>query len=137
MSPRSKIKKPIPHAFVLDELDPLSPWTRPMFGCTAVYVDQKIMLVLRDREDYPRDNGVWIATDREHHASLEKELPSMRSIEIFGDGPTHWRNLPATSLGFEEEVLRLCELIRRGDPRIGRIPKGRKYKKSNKLNENS
>src|SRR5258707_6386195 len=33
-----KQRKPVPHAFVLEALAPLSPYTRPMFGCLAVYV---------------------------------------------------------------------------------------------------
>ena len=36
-----KQRKPIPHAFVLDALSPLSPHTRPMFGCLAIYVQDK------------------------------------------------------------------------------------------------
>src|SRR5215472_16997425 len=46
--------KPIPHEFVLDALAPISPWTRPMFGCLAVYVDEKIVLILRDKQRAPR-----------------------------------------------------------------------------------
>ncbi len=32
-----KQTKPIPHAFVLDAISALSPYTRPMFGCLAIY----------------------------------------------------------------------------------------------------
>jgi hypothetical protein len=42
-----KQRKPIPHAFVLDAISTLSPYTRPMFGCIAIYVKDKIMLILR------------------------------------------------------------------------------------------
>lgn len=55
----------IPFEFVLDELHSLEPHTRPMFGCTSVYVGLKIMLILRDKPDTPKDNGVWLATTRE------------------------------------------------------------------------
>jgi hypothetical protein len=41
-----KQRKPVPHAFVLDALAPLSPYTRPMFGCLAVYIKGKIVLIL-------------------------------------------------------------------------------------------
>ena len=39
-----KQRKPIPHAFVLDAISTLSPYTRPMFGCLAIYVKDKIVL---------------------------------------------------------------------------------------------
>jgi len=122
-----KTKKPIPHAFVLEWLFEKSPTTKPMFGAHGVYVDDgKMVLILRDRDSYPDDNGVWVATKAEHHASLEKELPSMRGIGIFGPGPTNWRCLPASAPDFESSVGRVCEMVLRGDERIGTYPKQRK-----------
>jgi len=38
-----------------------------MFGCLAVYVKEKIVLILRDRRDETADNGVWLATTEDHH----------------------------------------------------------------------
>ena len=74
-------KKKIPFEFVFDELAELSYWTRPMFGCTAIYVGEKIVLVLRYKpERNDGSNGVWVATTKEHHGSLRRELPSLRSI---------------------------------------------------------
>jgi hypothetical protein len=52
-----KQRKPVPHAFVLDAIAPLSPYTRPMFGCLAVYVKDKIVLILRDKATDTSDNG--------------------------------------------------------------------------------
>ncbi len=125
--------KPPPFEFVLDELSSLDPYTKPMFGCTAIYVDQKIVLILRERPQHPRDNGVWVATTTEHHDSLKKDLPSLRSIELFDtDGPTGWQNIPSDSASFEEEVLKACTFIKKGDPRIGKIPKPRKSPKKKK-----
>jgi hypothetical protein len=116
--------KRVPFAFVLDELAPLGPHTKPMFGCTAVYVGERIVLVLRDRPVHPDDNGVWIATTREHHASLRAELPCMRSIAALANGgETGWQNLPSDHPDFEEAVLRVCALIASADPRIGKVPK--------------
>lgn len=120
-----KIKKPPPHEFVLDALTEAGPTTRPMFGCLAVYVGEKIVLILRDKGDRATrtDDGVWLATTQEHHKSLKKDFPSMRSIRLFADGgPTGWQCLPVESETFEEEALRACELVLRGDTRIGKIP---------------
>src|SRR5579872_835880 len=96
--------KRIPHAFVLDALTPLSPTTRPMFGCLAVYSGHRILFILR------------------------RELPSMRSIAILGKKVTGWQVLPIDSPDFEEAALRACELVLRRDPRIGKVPKGKRKK---------
>ncbi|TAK25249.1 MAG: hypothetical protein EPO40_23035 [Myxococcaceae bacterium] len=119
--------KKVPFAFVLDELEVLAPTTRPMFGCTAIYVGPRIVLVLRDGRG-TADDGVWIATTAEHHASLRKELPSIRSITVFGPGESGWQVIPAAAESFEEEVLWVCELVRRADPRVGKLPKPKKRK---------
>ena len=44
-----KRRKAPPHQFVLDALASVSVRTRPMFGCLAIYVGQKIVLILRDK----------------------------------------------------------------------------------------
>jgi hypothetical protein len=120
----------VPHEFVLDALAPLEPLTRPMFGCLAVYIEEKIVLILRDRKDFRADNGVWLATTAEHHDSLRREFPRMRSIGLLGRDVTHWQVLPASVPDFEETALRACALIRARDPRIGKIPKRRRVVKA-------
>jgi hypothetical protein len=135
----SKRRKPIPFEFVLDVLVSLSPSTRPMFGCLAVYVKEKIVLILRDKPNTPdkkpsgknaqRDNGVWLCTTVEHHQSLRRDFPDMRSIHVLGKGVTGWQVLPSSAPGFEEAALRACDLIIAGDPRIGKITGARKPKR--------
>ena len=127
-----KQRKPIPFEFVMDALVSVSPWTRPMFGCTAVYTGDKIVFALRNKPTYSRDNGVWIATTAEHHASLLSDFPNMRSIGLLGKEVTGWQLLPADADDFEESVMHACELICAGDLRIGKIPgaKKRRIRKS-------
>jgi hypothetical protein len=120
--------KPLPHEFVLDALAPVSPVTRPMFGCQAVYVEDKIVLILRDRPKVPKDNGVWLATTATHHDSLRADFPRMRSIGLLGETVTNWQILPADAPDFEESARYACELIRSGDPRIGKVPKPKKHR---------
>jgi hypothetical protein len=127
--PPKRKEKPAPHDFVLDALTNLEPTTRPMFGCLAVYVEDKIVLILRDKPSPEADNGVWIATTQKHHASLLTEFPSMRSISVLGSGVTGWQVLPANAPDFEEAALRACALILAGDPRIGKIPAQRRMKR--------
>ncbi len=123
---RTKTRKVPPFAFVLEALETISPWTRLMFGCVAVYVGEKIVLILRDRPTSSADNGVWLATTEEHHASLRREFPNMRSVELFGKDVTSWQVLPSDSPDFEEAALRACELVVARDPRIGKVPGGKK-----------
>lgn len=119
----AKPRKTIPHAFVLEALASLSPETRPMFGCHAVYIGCKIVLLLRDKMDRPADNGVWLITTKEHHASLRHDFPNLRSMSVPGKGPPGWQLIPADSADFEAACLRACDLILARDPRIGRVPK--------------
>lgn len=120
--------KPIPFDFVIEQLERLNPTIRPMFGCFALYVGEKIMVMLRNRGDHEDDNGVWIATAEEHHESLRKILPSMRPINVLGK-ISKWQNIPVDSDDFEESVMKVCQLILKRDERIGAIPKSRSVKK--------
>ena len=124
-----KRRKPVPFEFVLDALSPLEPVTRPMFGCLAVYVGPKIVLILRDKLGMHPDNGVWLATTAEHHASLRVEFPHMRSIGVLGKAITGWQVLRADAPDFEEAALRACDLVMARDPRIGKIPAKQRRKR--------
>jgi hypothetical protein len=126
-----KPRKPVPHEFVLDALASLSPRTNPMFGCLAIYVQDKIVLILRDKPANPADNGVWLATTQEHHQSLRQEFPNMRSVAVFGKEVTDWQVLPSDAEDFEEAALRASELVLAGDPRIGKVPGARRVSKRN------
>lgn len=121
-----KERKVVPHQFVLDALSALSPRTRPMFGCLAIYVVDKIVLIVRDKPGDTSDNGVWLATTKEHHDSLRGEFPSMRSIRLLGKEVTGWQLLPADAPDFEQAALRACELVVARDSRIGKIPASRR-----------
>jgi hypothetical protein len=51
---------------------------------------------------------VWLATTEEHHQSLRREFPNMRSIQVLGKKVTGWQVLPADAKDFEEAALRAC-----------------------------
>jgi hypothetical protein len=121
-----KPRKTVPHEFVLEALAALSPHTRSMFGCLAVYVGDKIVLILRDRRDATADNGVWLATTVEHHESLRRSFPNMRSIQVFQKEVTDWQVLPVDAPDFEESALAACDLILARDARIGKLPGARR-----------
>jgi hypothetical protein len=130
-----KPRKAVPFSFVLDAVAPLSPWTRPMFGCLAIYVQDKIVLILRDKPSTPLDNGVWLATTEEHHQSLRLEFPNMRSIQVLsknglGKKVTGWQVLPVDAQDFEQSSLHACALVLARDPRIGKVPGAKRIPKA-------
>ena len=127
-----KKRKAVPHQFVLEALDGVAPETRSMFGCLAIYVGEKIVLILRDRRDSTADNGVWLATTEDHHESLRREFPNMRSIQVFRKKVTGWQVLGADTPDFEEAALRACELVIARDSRIGKVPGAKRPAKSAK-----
>jgi hypothetical protein len=79
-------------------------------------------MILRDQPANQQDNGVWLATTREHHESLLREFPKMRSIQVLGKPVTGWQVLPADAPDFEAAALRACQLVLAGDARIGKVP---------------
>ena len=72
--------KRVPHEFVLDALIDVSPTTRPMFGCLAVYVEEKIVLILRDKPSGEADNGVWLARFRSGGWCRRRERSRSRGV---------------------------------------------------------
>lgn len=124
-------RKSPPYPFVLEALAPLEPEVKPMFSGYAVYVGDKIVLMLRDSPKGPKDNGLWLVlseTADPSDAAHRREFPSLRKIALLGDVIRHWLLIPADSPSFETEALHACELILKHDPRIGRIPESRKSK---------
>jgi hypothetical protein len=130
LDPKTYVDDPrCPFPFVIEELMDLDIMLNRMFGCLAIYKGPKICLILRAHKEERADNGIWIATTKEHHQSLRQEIPSLRDIAVFGPGPTGWQVIPEESETFEEEVMRACDLVRRDDPRVGKIPKPKPMRK--------
>lgn len=122
------MKSKIPFEFVLEALDRIQPRVKPMFGCYAIYAGEKLVLILRQRTDHRDDNGVWVAALHEHHESLKKDFPCMRSVRLLGTSESVWQNIPLEEDDFEELVLKACRFILKGDARIGKIPKKKAQK---------
>jgi hypothetical protein len=108
---------------------PLNPEVRRMFSGFSVYLDDRIVCMLRDSPKSPRDNGVWLVLSESANPAdpkLRREFPSLRKIELLGDKIGHWLLIPSDSPTFESEALHACDLLLRHDPRLGRIPKSRR-----------
>jgi hypothetical protein len=122
-APRARKARELPFEFVLEALAPLEPRTRPMFGCTAVYLDERIVFVLRKKGS--EDDGVWLAYESEREADVLALFPALARISLFPDSHG-WRKLSPGQPTFEEDVLRACTLLRAGDLRLGKVPASRK-----------
>lgn len=121
-------KKQIPFTFVLEALEPLAPFVKPMFGCYAVYVGERLVLFLYAGEKWPEQHGLWLPTTPEHYAGLAAEFPSAQSLMQERLNKSPWLLLPASAVDFETAALKACTLISQNDPRIGRIPNQPKLK---------
>ena len=125
----AKPKQNLPYPFILEALVPLNPEVRRMFSGFAVYRADRIVCMLRDHQESPRDNGVWLVlSDVADPAdpSLRREFPSLRPIQLLGNKIRHWLLIPADSPTFETEALHACDLLLKHDPRLGRIPVSRR-----------
>ncbi len=118
--------------FILDDLSGLELRTRPMFGCTAVYVGEKIVLVFCDREKMKEDIGIWVCIPDIHTEAMKRDFPALRGVSFFENENSAWQCLPQDNPEFEELALQFCAMIRKKDPRIGRVPKPKRTKKSTK-----
>lgn len=120
-----KTREPFP--FVLDELSPIRPIIKHWFGFTSIYLDEKLLCSLRDNARQPNSNGIWLYTTTEHLESLAQEFPDLPPRQLWRSrsGQKAWVVLASRLADFEEYAFKACELILRGDQRIGRITRGR------------
>ena len=132
MAKQTRTKKPIPFRFVLEELEARQPLVKPMFGCQAVYFGEKLVLFLCDLDKWAEQKGLWLPTTAEHYTSLVQEFSSARPLTPGKLNKSPWLLLPVGAPDFEAQALRACELILRGDPRIGRVPEQKKLKPQGK-----
>ena len=121
LEPTVKRKHPFP--FILDELSSIRPTVKRMFGFTSVYLDEKLLCSVRDSVKQPGSNGMWLYTTKEHIESLAREFPDLPKRQLWRSraGDKAWIILASRLGNFEEYAFKACELILKGDQRIGRI----------------
>ena len=113
--------KKIPYEFVTDILDGLDYRMQPMFGCQLIYLGNKMILLLRQREKEPQLNGVYVATLPEHYDNLRATLGLGDPPQLFSkNDKKEWLFLPEAHARFESAVVKACQLIKKGDRRIGK-----------------
>ena len=110
----------VPYDFVLQYLYPLRPHKQKMLGGMGLFVEDKNVLLLREREDHPEFNGVFVATQPEYFDSLTSELHTS-NMEFDIDGSYHsWIFISEDLEDFNDIVKKACELIKLADKRIGK-----------------
>jgi len=113
-----------PFPFVLQELLPVRPVVKRMFGFTHVYLGERLLCSLRDSAKHSGTNGMWLYTTVEHLESLGREFPDLPRRYLWHSGKNAWVILASRLEGFEEYAYAACELILRGDRRVGRVTRG-------------
>ena len=115
----------VPFQFVIEELLPIRPTIKQMFGFTHVYLDERLLCSLRNSIKQPATNGMWLYTTVNDLESLAKEFPNLPRHCLWRSKGNAWVVLPSKLSDFEEYAFKACELILRGDRRIGRLTRGR------------
>ncbi|HEY8227214.1 MAG TPA: hypothetical protein VIG25_18205 [Pyrinomonadaceae bacterium] len=111
----------VPFPFVLEELMPLRPTVKRAFGFTYLYLDDILLCGLRESQNRPNSNGIWLFTTREHVDRLANEFPDLPKRYLWRSGNNAWVILPSKLAYFEDYAFKACELILNGDRRIGRV----------------
>ena len=92
MAHAPKLKPRVPYPFVLEALGDLHPEVRRMFSGFAVYVGNRLYMMLRVHVKIPEDNGIWLVLSEgtdPADASLRRDLPSLRPIKTVGGKISH------------------------------------------------
>ena len=116
-----------PLEWLIEPLETQSTYIRKkMFGCEAVYLNGKLMLVLTASEE--PWNGVLVATSREHHPTLQADWGQLTSHPVLGK----WLYISQNNAAFESTATSIVKSILKSDSRIGVEPKPKKMKRTSR-----
>ena len=90
---------------------------KKMFGCEAVYLKGRLMLVLAAGQE--PWNGLLLATAHEHHPALQHQWPGLTSHSVLGK----WLYISQNNAAFESTATAIVKSILKSDQRIGVEPK--------------
>ena len=109
----------VPYDFILRYLYPITPKIKKMLGCYGLIVNTTLLLLLRERENQPEFNGIFVATQPQFFDALQNEVHAS-NMQFNFDGAVHsWIFLSEDLPDFDEKVKKTCEMIKAGDQRIG------------------
>jgi hypothetical protein len=125
-SPRIQIKAITTHPleWLIEPLEQADTYIRKkMFGCEAVYLNGRLMLVLAvGGEPW---NGLLVATSHEHHPALQQQWPNLKAHLVLGK----WLYVSQDDAAFESTATAIVKCILKSDERIGVEPRPRKKKR--------
>ncbi len=121
----SKKKRKYYRLFWLVEsiMDEPSYLERSMFGCLAIYLHGRMVLLLSEGEE--PWNGLLIPTEHEHHNSILNEFKDIVQHPVL----KKWLYLTENMEDFESVASYIVRAIEMNDPRFGIEPKERKPRK--------
>lgn len=91
-----------------------------MLGCYGLFVDQKLLMLLRERENEPEFNGIFIATQPQFFDALQNDIhTSNMTFDLDGVGHS-WIFLSEDLEDFHEKLQKTCDMIKANDERIGK-----------------
>jgi hypothetical protein len=128
-SSKKKKKKPKTHPllWVVELLtEEPSYLEKPMFGCLAVYLHGRLMLVLASGEE-PWD-GLLIPTEHRFHDAIQKEFSDVVQHPVL----QKWLYLSEATEDFETVASDIVEAVRMNDQRFGVEPQERISKRKRK-----
>ena len=96
-----------------------------MFGCQAVYLFGRLVLLLTADKEEPW-NGLLVCTSREFHSALIDEFPDLQPHPVLAK----WLYLALAQDSFEETAQQLVQKMLKNDPRIGVEPGVRSRRRS-------
>ncbi|MBF0559082.1 MAG: hypothetical protein HQL08_09910 [Nitrospirae bacterium] len=96
---------------------------RQMFGCLAIYLHGRMVLLMCEGEE--PWNGLLLPTEHEHHKSILNEFSNVVQHPVV----KKWLYLPEDIEYFESSASDVVNTIEGNDPRFGVEPKERKPSK--------
>ena len=126
-SSRKKIKKHHPLLWVVEPLmEEPSYLEKSMFGCLAIYLHGRLMLVLASGEE-PWD-GLLIPTEHRFHDTIQKEFSDVVQHSVL----KKWLYLSEATEDFEAVASDIVGAVGMNDQRFGVEPKERVSKRKRK-----
>jgi TfoX/Sxy family transcriptional regulator of competence genes len=93
---------------------------KPMFGCLAVYLHGRMMLLLSEGDE--PWNGLLIPTDHRFHESIKAEFKDVVQHPVL----KKWLYLPENIEDFELVAENIVHAVHKDDERFGVEPKEKK-----------
>jgi len=110
----------IPYDFVLQWLYPVRVEVKKRLNGYFLYHNGRLLMFLRDAEDFPEFNGIFIATQPQYFDSLSNDVHRSRMEFDLDSTKDSWIFISEDLEDFEAKVQKACDLIKANDERMGR-----------------